>query len=146
MLIDKYKNFIIAFLLLAFAGQLLASVSTPCLHNMSTISNHKTIMQMHTAMMEHAAIVNDSHCVNGSDDLTVVDALDEPVTSKIDTESSIAMSSCPDCDCKMGSCATAVLPTATTAFPALFSTVPNYYAGSAEPSLISSLYRPPISR
>lgn len=54
---------------------------------------------------------------------------------------------CADCACSLGSCSTALLSTLVPVFEPTTSTALLIgYRGSPESRLISSLYRPPISR
>lgn len=146
MLIAKYKHIIIAFLLLAFVGQALAAANAPCVHKLSAMPQHPTAIPAHAGMMEHAPLLNVSQCVIRATDLAANAIADPSTASTVNTEASVAMVSCPDCDCKVGGCAAMVLSTVAMAFPPVFTAAPSHSAGLAEPLLIRSLYRPPITR
>ena len=53
---------------------------------------------------------------------------------------------CADCACSLGSCSTALMPTLQTVFEPASTSLLRGYTDSIENRLISSLYRPPISR
>jgi len=53
---------------------------------------------------------------------------------------------CADCACSLGSCSVALMPTLQSVFEPTSTFLLSGYTDSIESRLISSLYRPPISR
>ena len=122
MQIAKYRNIIVALLMIAFAGQLVASASISCQSQSLPPQSHE--QEADSDMMDHFQHVG----LNSSS-----------------TDEFAAFDCCPDCDCSLGGCVTAVLPGSQSVFAASLSSLTSYYNGLAENQLAVSLYRPPIA-
>ena len=123
MRIAKYRNIIVALLLLTFTGQMVASTAVSCQNQPAPSQSHEQMMD--SGVMEHSQYMS----------LYALSA--DYVT---------ALECCPDCDCSLGGCATAALPASQPAFASGFSLLMIHYNELAESQLAVSLFRPPISR
>ncbi len=121
MLFARYKNLIIALLMMTFVGQSVASVSLSC-------QNPATQSQLHEQTMDAAGMDHSQHA---------------GMNSSAGSDSSEC---CPECDCSLGSCFTAVLPASQHAFAFNPATLTSRFVSPAENQLTASLFRPPISR
>lgn len=121
----KYRQLIVALLMMAFIGQVVASTSMSC-QSLSAPSQAHELM-MDSSMMDHSQHM-------GSNAFS----LDGAATTDC----------CPDCDCSLGGCsssAAALLAQQPTFSYSLNSTT-GHYDESAHFQLAVSLFRPPISR
>lgn len=125
MLFKRLRSFIVTLVLLAFTGQTLAAVATPC-SGMEAGSPHSGPMQD----MDHAAHVMP----------------DGPNSSKTDAS---PVDCCADALCAMNHCMSALALGVTTGFRFHASGVGilnTFYLLSYRPPAARSLFRPPITR
>lgn len=122
MRIAKYRNIIVALLMMTFVGQVVASTSVSCQNE--PVSPQSQEKMMDSGMMDH------------SQHMTLSDS----------PADDIAFECCPDCDCSVGGCAALVLPASQPAFTSHLSSFTTSYNELAENQLTVSLFRPPIAR
>lgn len=149
MQITRFKKLIAVLLMMSFIGQVLASVSIPCAGESSEMQGHQQMMN--AAMMSHTqqATIETSH-TSHADNMSTDDnnfstsnknsAVDKTAMDKT------AMDCCPDCDCVYGGSFAALMPSFESAVASHYSTPIERYTGSVKQQLITSLFRPPITR
>ena len=118
----KYKHIIVTLLMMTFIGQVVASTTVSCQSQPAPLQSHEQIVD--SGMMDH------------SQHMTLSDS----------SADEIALECCPDCDCSLGGCTSAVLPTAQPAFSSNITALISNYNELAERQLTVSLFRPPITR
>ncbi|WP_019531458.1 hypothetical protein [Dasania marina] len=132
MHIAKLKQLIAVLLMLALAGQAVASASMACLGASSAASHQQTmvadtiVMNMAMSMtMTAGAMDHSQHQANASD--------------------SSQLGCCPSCDCSLGGCSTVItFVTSPLLASKLHASVPPHRNTMAFNTLANSLYRPPI--
>ena len=121
MLKGKYKNFLVAVLLLAYVGQGLAAATMTC----KNMASHSAFIDQ--PVKTGACSAHSKHVSNSSGN---------------NTDSSEC---CPHCDCFLGGCSTSALPVAVQIVGQTRSSVCIYaYMDSASSLVAPSLFRPPI--
>lgn len=120
MRIAKYSKIILAILMMAFIGQAVASTAMSCLNESPQSDIQEQVMDF--SIMDHSQHSN----------MNVGDSID-------------SSDCCPECDCSLGGCITAVAPTSEQSLKPSYSHAITGYSGLAEKQLATSLYRPPIS-
>ncbi|WP_339672766.1 hypothetical protein [Dasania marina] len=128
MHIAKLKQLIALLLMLALAGQAVASASMACLGASSAASHQQTMAADAVAMnmaMTAGAMDHSQHQANASD--------------------SSQLGCCPSCDCSLGGCSTVItFVTSPLLASKLHASVPPHRNTMAFNTLANSLYRPPI--
>lgn len=120
----KYRQLIVALLMMAFISQVVASTSMSC-QSLSAPSQAHELM-MDSGMMDHSQHM-------GSNAFS----LDGAATADC----------CPDSDCSLGGCSSVALPAACQSiFSSSLKSIIGHYDESADFQLAVSLFRPPISR
>ena len=119
----KYRHMIVALLMMAFIGQVVASTSMSC-QSLSAPSQAHELM-MDSSMMDHSQHM-------GSNAFS----LDGAATADC----------CPDCDCSLGGCSSVALPAHQSTFSSSLKSIAGHYDESANFQLAVSLFRPPITR
>lgn len=119
----KYRQLIVALLMMAFISQVVASTSMSC-QSLSAPSQAHELM-MDSGMMDHSQHM-------GSNAFS----LDGAATADC----------CPDCDCSLGGCSSVALPACQSIFSSSLKSITGHYDESADFQLAVSLFRPPISR
>jgi hypothetical protein len=123
MQIAKYRNIIVALLMMTFIGQVVASTTVPCQSQPAPLQSHEQMVD--SGVMDHSQHM--------SLKASSVDAI-------------TALECCPDCDCSLGGCASAAVPTSQSAFASNLASSMSHYIELTESQLAVSLFRPPISR
>ncbi|WP_162789641.1 hypothetical protein [Cycloclasticus sp. PY97N] len=119
----KYRQLIVALLMMAFIGQVVASTSMSCQSMSAPLQAHELMMD--SGMMDHSQHM-------GSNAFS----LDGAATADC----------CPDCDCSLGGCSSVALPACQSIFSSSLKSITGHYDESADFQLAVSLFRPPISR
>lgn len=119
----KYRHMIVALLMMAFIGQVVASTSMSCQSMSAPLQAHELMMD--SGMMDHSQHM-------GSNAFS----LDGAATADC----------CPDCDCSLGGCSSVALPACQSIFSSSLKSITGHYDESADFQLAVSLLRPPISR
>lgn len=119
MQIAKYRNIIVALLMMTFIGQVVASTTVSCQSQPAPLQSHEQMVD--SGVMDHS----------------------QHMSLKA---SSADVECCPDCDCSLGGCATVVLPTSQPVFDSNLASSMSHYIELTESQLAVSLFRPPISR
>lgn len=121
MRLAKYRNIIVALLMMTFVGQAVASASMSC-------QNQAAQSQSQEQMMDSVPMDHSQHTgMNSADGLDLSEC-------------------CPDCDCSLGGCVTPALPVSQHTFASNLTTLASRYISPPENQLTVLLYRPPISR
>jgi hypothetical protein len=107
--------------MMVFIGQAIASTTMSCLSEVTQSQHEEQMMDSFT--MDHSQHMS----LNDADSLSPSDC-------------------CPDCDCCLGGCVTAIVTSFEQGLVSSLSFMTNDYVSLAEKQLTSSLYRPPISR
>jgi hypothetical protein len=121
MLLARYRNIIVALLMMTFIGQAVASASMSC-------PNQAAQSQSQEQMMDSAGMDHSQHTGMNS-----ADGLD-------------SSECCPDCDCSIGGCMTPALAVSQHTFASNLTTLASSNTRPPENQLTVPLYRPPISR
>mgnify|MGYP001024982370 CR=1 FL=1 len=119
----KYRQLIVALLMMAFIGQVVASTSMSCQSLSAPLQAQEQMMD--SGMMDHSQHM-------GSNTFS----LDGATTADC----------CPDCDCSLGGCSSVALPAYQSTFLSSLKSTTGHYAESANFQLAVSLFRPPITR
>lgn len=119
----KYRQLIVALLMMAFIGQVVASTSMSCQSLSAPLQAQEQMMD--SGMMDHSQHM-------GSNVLS----LDGAVTADC----------CPDCDCSLGGCSSVALPAHQSTFSSSLKSIAGHYDESTDSQLVVSLFRPPITR
>ena len=119
----KYRQLIVALLMMAFIGQVVASTSMSCQSLSAPLQAQEQMMD--SGMMDHSQHM-------GSNVLS----LDGAVTADC----------CPDCDCSLGGCSSVALPAYQSTFSSSLNSATGHYDESTDSQLVVSLFRPPITR
>ena len=119
----KYRHMIVALLMMAFIGQVVASTSMSCQSMSAPLQAEEQMMD--SGMMDHSQHM-------GSNVLS----LDGAVTADC----------CPDCDCSLAGCSSVALPAYQSTFFSSLNSATGHYDESANFQLAVSLFRPPITR
>jgi len=119
MQIARYRNIIVAILMMTFIGQAVASTNASCQSQPSQPQEQ----MMDSAIMDHSQHIG----LNAS-------------------STAAAIECCLDCDCSLGGCTTAVLPASQPVFASNLTSLTSSYNELTENPLAFSLFRPPISR
>ncbi|MGB0637389.1 MAG: hypothetical protein ACPGN6_08275 [Gammaproteobacteria bacterium] len=119
----KYRQLIVALLMMAFIGQVVASTSMSCQSLSAPLQAQEQMMD--SGMMDHSQHM-------GSNVLS----LDGAVTADC----------CPDCDCSLAGCSSVALPAYQSTFFSSLNSATGHYDESTDSQLVVSLFRPPITR
>ncbi len=119
----KYRQLIVALLMMAFIGQVVASTSMSCQSLSAPLQAQEQMMD--SGMMDHSQHM-------GSNVLS----LDGAVTADC----------CPDCDCSLAGCSSVALPACQSTFFSSLNSATGHYDESTDSQLVVSLFRPPITR
>ena len=119
----KYRQMIVALLMMAFIGQVVASTSMSCQSLSAPLQAQEQMMD--SGMMDHSQHM-------GSNVLS----LDGAVTADC----------CPDCDCSLAGCSSVALPAYQSTFFSSLNSATGHYDESTDSQLVVSLFRPPITR
>lgn len=119
----KYRQLIVALLMMAFIGQVVASTSMSCQSLSAPLQAQEQMMD--SGMMDHSQHM-------GSNVLS----LDGAVTADC----------CPDCDCSLAGCSSVALPAYQSTFFSSLNSATGHYDESTVSQLVVSLFRPPITR
>ena len=120
----KYRQLIVALLMMAFIGQVVASTSMSCQSMSAPLQAHELMMD--SGMMDHSQHMgSNAFSLDG-------EATDDDC--------------CPDCDCSLSGCSSVALPAYQSIFPSSLKSITGHYDESANFQLAVSLFRPPISR
>ena len=119
----KYRQLIVALLMMAFIGQVVASTSMSCQSMSAPLQAQEQMMD--SGMMDHSQHM-------GSNVLS----LDGAVTADC----------CPDCDCSLAGCSSVALPAYQSTFFSSLNSATGHYDESTDSQLVVSLFRPPITR
>ena len=139
MLLARYRHFIVALLMMAFIGQVVASAGFSC-KSQNTSSQFKGAMAGMN-MSKPSAMSHFQH--SGSDvDSALTDSMVTDRAAPLDC----ANDCCPGGNCSLGGCAVAILPESQAEFILHFTPLINHFIRVSENQLASSLYRPPIFR
>lgn len=122
MRIPKYRNIIVALLMMTFIGQVVAFNNVSC--QSSSAPSQSNLQEIDFGMMDH------------SQHMSLSDS----------SADNVGPECCPDCDCSVGGCATVALPSAHPIFPSYFTMLSSNYTELAESQLTGSPLRPPITR
>lgn len=125
MRIAKYRNIIVALLMLAFIGQVAASATVSC----QMQSQLPQPSESHEQMMDSSVMDHSQHMSKAS-------------VSEVD----ITLECCTDCDCSLGGCNLFALSASEPMFLSKLQSPKSRYTSMAETQLVASLFRPPISR
>jgi hypothetical protein len=121
MRLARYRNIIVALLMVAFVGQAVASSAMSCLSEISEIPRQEQVIE--TSAVDHSHHMN----INADNDLETAE-------------------SCSDGGCCLGGCSAAMLPVAQPTFIYNDVLLTGHYLSPPKNQLTVSLYRPPISR
>lgn len=119
----KYRQLIVALLMMAFIGQIVASTSMSCQSLSAPLQAQEQMMD--SGMMDHSQHM-------GSNAFS----LDGAATADC----------CPDCDCSLGGCSSVALPACQSIFSSSLKSITGHYDESTDSQLVVSLFRPPITR
>ena len=119
----KYRQLIVALLMMAFIGQVVAPTSMSCQSLSAPLQAQEQMMD--SGMMDHSQHM-------GSNVLS----LDGAVTADC----------CPDCDCSLAGCSSVALPAYQSTFFSSLNSATGHYDESTDSQLVVSLFRPPITR
>ena len=121
MRLARYRNIIVALLMMTFIGQTVASAGMSCQNQAAQSQSQEQIMD--SAGMDHSQHTG----MNSSSGLDLSEC-------------------CPDCDCSLGGCVTPALPASQHTLASNLTTLASGYISPPENQLTVPLYRPPISR
>jgi len=124
MQVTKYRNIVVALVMMTFIGQAVALVPASCQSQSMSLQSHEQMVG--SDLMDHS-----QHASVGA-------------TS---TDASVAFECCSDCECSMGECTFEALPTSVhLTFAAQVSSFISLYDQLNKIQSVGSLYIPPISR
>ncbi len=143
MFITRYSKFILAFLLMAFTSQILASATITCNHPKAEMFDSTANVERHTRDHTDHQMSEMSPPITKATNYSLMDHTSHTNESQRDHQ----QSSCCETlgQCLMGNCSLA----ATDALPILFIIEPftskvDYYPSATSSPHIPSPYRPPI--
>ena len=121
MRVARYRNIIVALLMVVFVGQTVASSAISCLNEASQSQHHEQVINSSAIGHSHHASINSANDLD-------------------------SFECCTDCDCCLGGCSTAMLPAVQQTFLSNGILLIDHYLSPAKNQLAVALYRPPISR
>jgi len=118
-----FRKYIVTLLLLTFVGQATSFVDVDC-------ESQSSPMQSHEQAMDSGVMVHSQHMASDS-------PFDDGIASG---------DCCPDCECGMSGCSSAVLPVSQSAFSSSLTQLSSVYSESIDNQVRITPFRPPISR